>query len=77
MQALTTLLLLATASASALPSPNLNSRSTISATIYPEPNFQGEPTYLSDLPNNQCTAVPEGTAVGSFKVDSGALCRLT
>lgn len=77
MQLIATTLLAILSAASAAPARNIQARDGIAITFYPEANFGGEPTVVSDVVSNQCQQVPEGVTVGSVKVASGALCRLT
>ncbi|KAF2444701.1 hypothetical protein P171DRAFT_484795 [Karstenula rhodostoma CBS 690.94] len=77
MQFTATTLLALLGAASAAPARNIQARDGISITLYPEANYTGEPTVVSDVVRNKCQQVPEDVTVGSVKVSSGAFCRLT
>lgn len=77
MQLIATTLFALLGAASALPSRSIQARDGNTITFYSEANFGGEATVLSDIPSNECQQVAEGTTIGSVKVATGALCRLT
>lgn len=77
MQLIATALLTLFGVASAAPALDIQARDGLTITLYPEANFDGNPTVISGVVSNQCQQVPEGVTVGSVKVAPGALCRLT
>jgi hypothetical protein len=77
MQLIATTLFALLGAASAVPARNIRADTGITISLYPKANFGGEPEVVSHVVSNKCLQVPEGITVGSVKVASGALCRLT